>query len=1290
MKSKLLSLIVILLIASVLDLVAQPYYFIVPGTISYRLDGTTAPEITNPLELRRNSPGYYGYSRVPSGARTGFDSSPYLDFSFFTHPTDPNAYGPGNYPDVVKDGPPEPNVARIKEWLMNFRMVFPVGFDPENPGTERLPLLVMMHGAGERGDCWNNNCYSNNNDYANLWNNDHNLVHGGNQHLIARNSGRFPGIIVFPQNRNGWVSGPFEDVYSSLWIAEELIQQIMRDYPVDPLRVYMHGLSNGGIATWKMANTRPDMFAAVAAMSGNALYKSYPQEGQQTPLGSEELAETLVPIPLWQFQGGRDTKPSPNSTGNVLRLLREGGGTPRYYLYPNLGHATWNTAYAEPDFFEWFLQYDKTHIHSFFGVQNVCEGDPINVKLAVSKGFVDYEWQKDINGTISNIDLSGAPRKDYIFATELGKYRVRIKYHDYYTGGEPWSHWSDWFELGSRPRPNVQIVANGPTALPGLDVQYNVNLSAVTESTPINYTWYANGAVVEEGENADNITTTYTKAEYHLVVTDENLCESNPSNSIYVSRLPTQGTLPFAPTNLRAQPNTPSSMNLYWDSNSIDELGFEIYRRIQGETTWQWIATTGPGVISYTDTNLTPNTTYCYAVRAYNENGASSTLGPNCGLTDNDDEAPSPPQNFAFNNFNYFDTRTNVSGEFADVYLTVEMDKAQFSWDAAEDNAGIDHYNLYNENGVLVGTTTETSIELTGLVPGATHGYYVTAVDGANNESEHSNGISLTNILQGMYYNLYKGGTWDVVRDYSNWTISAFDRTTAQVRETVAYGQYIANDERDYFAYDFFGFLFIEEGGNYDFRLQSDDGSQLYFGSNMVINHDGLHGASTMTTNSPLNLSAGAHPITVKYFERTGGQQLRVSYRGPDTNNNWQEIPASQYRSFGTIPSITPPAAPSGLSAAANGYSIDLSWSYSGSPAGVMFEIWRSTDNVNYQIVGNTAYGDLTYTDADLAANTTYYYKINAFNENGSSSQIGPANATTAVDNEPPSDPTNLVVEGVTYSSVVLSWDASTDNVGVTEYVIYMDGNQKGTTAGKAASGATALATTGSRTYTATGLAKDTEYSFFVVARDAIGNNSGNSNTVMARTDANGPLPVELVSFDAYPGNGQVLLKWVTASELNNEKFLVERGTNAGNFVTIGGLDGSGTTYARTEYKWVDRQPLDLAYYRIKQVDFDGTTSYSKTIRVVLDKSNLEELVVYPNPTQQQNIFIRGFVPSNSDKVSVRLIDVMGKTYLNTITDPNEFLNGVKIEPTQTMPVGVYILVLSDGAQVTQKRIVIR
>ncbi|MCA6078777.1 fibronectin type III domain-containing protein [Fulvivirga sedimenti] len=1293
MKSKILSIIVILLIATTSELLAQPYYFIVPGTISYRLDGTTAPAITDPLQLRRNSPGYYGYSRNPPGARTGFDSSPYLDFSFFTHPSDPNAYGPSNYPDIVQDGPPQPHVARIKEWLMNFRILFPPGFDPENPGTERLPLLVMMHGAGERGDCWNNSCYSTSGDYANLWNNDHNLVHGGNQHLIARNNGRFPGIIVFPQNRNGWVSGPEGNEYSSLWIVEVFLEQLMRDYPIDPLRVYMHGLSNGGIGTWKMANTRPDMFAAVAAMSGNALFKAYPQEGLQTPMESEDLAETLVPIPLWQFQGGRDTKPSPNSTGNVLRKLREGGGTPRYYLYPNLGHATWNTAYAEPDFFEWFLQYDKTHIHPFFGVTNVCEGDPINVKLAVSKGFVDYEWQKDINGTITDVDLSGASRKDYIFATELGKYRVRIKYNDYYTGTQPWSHWSDWFELGSRPRPNVQIVANGPTALPGLDVQYNVNISAITESTPINYTWYRDGNIFEQGEEVDNITTTYTKSEYHLVVTDENLCNSNPSNSIYVSRIPTSGSLPFAPTNLRVLPNTPASLNLFWDTNSTDELGFEIYRRVLGQTTWQWIKTTAPGVISYTDTGLTSNTTYCYAIRAYNANGASAALGGNgsiCSTTDGDSEPPSPPQNFAFNNFNYFETRTNVVGELADVYLTVEPDKAHFSWDAATDDAGVDHYNVYNENGVLVGTTTETSIEITGLVAGATHGYYVTAVDGANNESEHSNGISLTNILDGMYYNLYKGGTWDVVRDYSNWALTAFDQTQLEIRETVAYAQYIPNDERDYFAYDFFGFLFIENNGNYDFSLQSDDGSQLYIGSAMVLNHDGLHGASTKTTTSPVSLTAGAHPITVKYFERTGGQYLQLNYRGPDTNGNWQEIPASQYRSFGTIPSITPPAAPSGLTATANGYEIDLSWAYSGSPAGVMFEVWRSTDNVNYQIVGNTAYGELTYTDADLAASTTYYYKINAFNANGSSNQVGPASATTGGDTQAPTNPTNLTVMGVTYSSVVLSWDESTDNVGVTEYVIYMNGNEKGTTAGKTASGASALATTSSRTFTATGLSSDTEYSFYVIARDGVGNSSGNSNTVLARTNEGGPLPVEMVSFDAYPGNGEVLLKWVTASELNNEKFLVERGTNASNFVAIGGLDGSGTTYTRNEYKWVDRQPLDLAYYRIKQVDFDGTTSYSKTIRVVLDKSNLEELTVYPNPTDDQNIYIRGFVPANSDKVSVRLIDVMGKTYLNTVSDPNEFLSGVKIEPTQTMPVGVYILVLTDGSQVTQKRIVIK
>ena len=66
-------------------------------------------------------------------------------------------------------------------------------------------------------------------------------------------------------------------------------------------------------------------------------------------------ADSVATIPLWMFQGGQDVFPTPGATERTIQILTAAGGTPRYTLYSNLGHGTWNTAYAEPDYFTWFL-----------------------------------------------------------------------------------------------------------------------------------------------------------------------------------------------------------------------------------------------------------------------------------------------------------------------------------------------------------------------------------------------------------------------------------------------------------------------------------------------------------------------------------------------------------------------------------------------------------------------------------------------------------------------------------------------------------------------------------------------------------------------------------------------------------------------------------------------------------------------------------------------------------------------------------------------------------------------
>src|SRR5690606_10958019 len=112
------------------------------------------------------------------------------------------------------------------------------------------------------------------------------------------------------------------------------------------------------------------------------------------------------------------------------------------------------------------------------------------------------------------------------------------------------------------------------------------------------------------------------------------------------------------------------------------------------------------------------------------------------------------------------------------------------------------------------------------------------------------------------------------------------------------------------------------------------------------------------------------------------------------------------------------------------------------------------------------------------------------------------------------------------------------------------------------------------------------------------------------------PLPVELVYFTASVRNNQAHLEWLTASELDNDRFEIERSSDARRFEKIGTVKGKGTTSLETKYQFTDRTPVEgTVYYRLKQVDHDGQFAYSNVIAVTA-KGLARELTTqaYPNP----------------------------------------------------------------------------
>lgn len=154
-------------------------------------------------------------------------------------------------------------------------------------------------------------------------------------------------------------------------------------------------------------------------------------------------------------------------------------------------------------------------------------------------------------------------------------------------------------------------------------------------------------------------------------------------------------------------------------------------------------------------------------------------------------------------------------------------------------------------------------------------------------------------------------------------------------------------------------------------------------------------------------------------------------------------------------------------------------------------------------------------------------------------------------------------------------------------------------------------------------------------------------------------LPVELLEFKATPiENKTTLLEWSTASELNNDYFEIQRSQN-NIWETIGNVKGKGYSNELTYYTFTDNNPLSgLNYYRLKQVDFDGSIDYSVVVSVKFNEDSKgvdkNEFLVYPNPVRNE-IWIKaqdnGIINQN---LNVNVYNVNGETIYTDVLQNNE------------------------------------
>ena len=193
----------------------------------------------------------------------------------------------------------------------------------------------------------------------------------------------------------------------------------------------------------------------------------------------------------------------------------------------------------------------------------------------------------------------------------------------------------------------------------------------------------------------------------------------------------------------------------------------------------------------------------------------------------------------------------------------------------------------------------------------------------------------------------------------------------------------------------------------------------------------------------------------------------------------------------------------------------------------------------------------------------------------------------------------------------------------------------------------------------------------------------------LADTDGpnNNPLPIELLSFDATLHNDLVDLEWITASEKDNDYFVVERSADGQNWEDILVQPGAGTSFIQNTYSDLDNAPLNgISFYRLRQVDTDDSFTHSNTVAV--DRSKLYgDFSVYPNPNTDGNINIK-FDKYNDEDLTVTIVDANGKLIYNELigADIRGKFHNIMLND---LPKGVYFIKAITNSAINTKKLIL-
>lgn len=220
-----------------------------------------------------------------------------------------------------------------------YRVLFPENYD----AAKSYPLVLVLHGAGERGN-----------------DNKSQLIHGSDLFLKKEVREKFSAIVVFPQcpeesywsnvkkerleNSFNFTFTPNGEPTQAMQMLKAFIPELRNKYNIDQKRMYVGGLSMGGMGTLELVRRNPNMFAAAFAICGGAHPDTAPQ---------------LTSTQWWFFHGDSDVVVDYQHSVNMVNALKAEGEDVKFSTYEGVNHNSWENAFAEPELLPWLFSHAK-------------------------------------------------------------------------------------------------------------------------------------------------------------------------------------------------------------------------------------------------------------------------------------------------------------------------------------------------------------------------------------------------------------------------------------------------------------------------------------------------------------------------------------------------------------------------------------------------------------------------------------------------------------------------------------------------------------------------------------------------------------------------------------------------------------------------------------------------------------------------------------------------------------------------------------------------------------------